>query len=89
MNWTVFAFLLLLTCVGCGKEEPVQAVTTQIPASGPITIEAWKAIEEEEKFSSDVLARLRTSNPTLKSKKAWDQFYEEVVKPEFKKFRSS
>jgi len=88
MNRFIFALLPVLICVGCGKEKPAPVVTVQVPTTGPITLEVWKAIQEEEKFSSDVLSRLRSSDPSLKSNKAWEKFRKEVVDSEFKRFRS-
>lgn len=81
--------LMMLIFHGCSKENPpAVAATVQIPSSGPISLDVWKSVQQEEKFSKDILARLRQSDPALKSKQSWDRFMKDVVNPEFKRIRS-
>jgi len=46
-------------------------------------------VQEEEKFSPESLERLKKGDPRFKSPTAWKKFYDEVVVPEFKKFREA
>lgn len=75
---------------GCGGSSSSSGVEigkpSTIPEPPPLSVEQWKAMTNpNKKYDIDMLERLRNSDPSLKSKKAWKKFMKEVVGPGMKK----
>lgn len=77
---------LLAVACGCGGDgSSAEEVATPEPDlwQTPLTIADWKQSSDIEKYSPEVLQRLREHNPELRSNKEWAAFYKEVVAPGF------
>lgn len=49
-----------------------------------LTTEIWLRSTDEQKFSPEILARLRREDSGLKSSASWNEFYNGQVKPAFR-----
>jgi hypothetical protein len=77
-------FLLLtsggLAAAGCGSGSPAAT-------SGPeaVTVEAWKSLPPDEKYTVDTFERLKLGDPKLQDQREWDRFTKAVLIPNRKK----
>ena len=51
----------------------------------PITVEAWKELDVNEKYEFETLERLKLRYPKLNRERNWDKFMRVVVVPERRK----
>ncbi len=59
---------------GAGPANPTEAE--------PLTVEQWRTLPSEERFTDETIARLQNTNPEFEDTEAWETFLREVVVPE-------
>jgi len=84
---TCLCFCFCFLHGGCSNSPaPAASEVSVIDLSvRPLTIEVWKQSRDQEKYSPEIINRLRAENPTLKSTTQWKKFYQEVVLPGFQR----
>ncbi len=81
----VLSLILTLLCSGCQGDSGQEQVSTEPKLHDvKLTTEIWLQSTDEEKFSPDMLARLRREDPDLKSSARWKEFYDGQVMPAFR-----
>lgn len=80
---TVVVLCVIGSVCGCGKSGPEQ--TQALEATGPLTVEEWKALPIETKYDETTFERLKKNDEKLQTEQGWDKFMREVVVPERKK----
>jgi hypothetical protein len=64
---------LALGCSGAGSAPAPQAA--------PMTVNDWKALPVEQKYTPETLERLKAGDPNLQTPEGWDAFQKNVVAP--------
>lgn len=81
--------LIPILSTGCGGSSGANievGVPADIPPPAPLAVDEWKAMTDlNQKYEISTLERLRASDPSLESEKAWEKFMREVVGPQMKK----
>jgi hypothetical protein len=68
---------LALGLAGCGGSGS-QGPSAQ---QAPLTVNDWKALPVDQKYSSETLERLKTGDPGLQTAEGWETFQKNVVGP--------
>jgi hypothetical protein len=78
-RFEVLFFLMLgFTVPGCGGRANG---TTEALATGPLTLEEWKALPVERKYEPETFERLKKADKQLQSSSGWDRFLKTVIIP--------
>ena len=69
-----------LGLAGCDGAKPAPP-----PEQAPLTVDAWKALPPDQKYTIDTFERLKAGDPQLYDTARWDAFNKTVVLPARKK----
>ncbi|MCA9174211.1 MAG: hypothetical protein KDB14_06960 [Planctomycetales bacterium] len=76
-HWSA-SLLVLIAAAGCGNSpEPPET-----SLSGPLSIEQWRTLPTDLKYSPNTFERIRAQVLELQDERAWSRFMIETVVPE-------
>ncbi|VTR93620.1 Uncharacterized protein OS=Planctomyces maris DSM 8797 GN=PM8797T_00884 PE=4 SV=1 [Gemmata massiliana] len=68
--------LVLGSAIGCGSPSSGSA-----PKPAALTVNDWKAMPPDQKYTPETLERLKSGDPSLETAEGWEAFQKNVVIP--------